>query len=95
MSLQASVVEDVDLTAAGTDDAFALEDLGANGDPRPARALHDRRELVRQVEPVAVDAVVAHEQPSREGFLQAVVLVRQRVCVVWIISTWTNLSRCC
>ncbi len=62
--LETDPVGDRDHAALGADGERAFKYMQRYGDPGPAYRQHHAHELVRQRDVVALDPVVAHQQPA-------------------------------
>jgi len=71
-SFQAFAIEDLDVSALVGDDAGFLESAGGCGDAGAADAEHFGEKLLGEVEVLAFDAVLDHEEPAGEAVLDFV-----------------------
>lgn len=64
--------EDLNASSGRFDDVCALDDLECCRHAGPFHAEHQREDFMRHKEGILVDAIVAHQQPARETFIDGV-----------------------
>ena len=68
---QPIAIGDDDLLSRQTDEPSVLQIVEGDSDARPAHAQHQRQELMGERNLITAEAVIRHEQPSCQAFLQS------------------------
>jgi hypothetical protein len=78
--LQCLTVDDGDVAAPRGDEAGLFQALQGDRHARTMGAEHEAEELMREGNVAAVEAIISHEQPTRQSLLDVAAAVGERGC---------------